>query len=204
MGLWGRKANFTSLMHVLTNHTRVCKMTIVIQKLLPVWPRYKRGLFFPGNKIFMNNTMPITASGLEELKKEFTNLSEVKRPAIVTRLSAARSMGDLSENSDYINAKEELSFLDGSISELEDLLKNAKIVSPASSDKVDFGHSVTVQMDHNETTFHIVGEWEAKPAQQKISHSSPLGQALMGKKVGDKAEVDAPAGKIIYTILDIS
>jgi len=151
----------------------------------------------------MNNVMLITASGLEELKKEFNDLSEVQRPTIVARLSAARSMGDLSENSDYISAREELSFTDGRISELEDLLKNAKVASPSSSDKVDVGHSVTVQVNSNKVTFHIVGEWEAKPAQQKISHSSPLGQALMGKKVGDKVEVNAPAGKILYTVISI-
>lgn len=147
--------------------------------------------------------MLITASGLEELKQEFAELSDVQRPAIVARLSAARSMGDLSENSDYINAREELSFVDGRISELEDVLKNAKIATPVTGDKVDIGHSVTVKVGENKVTFRIVGEWEAKPAQQKISHSSPLGQALMGKKVGDKVEVDAPVGKILYTIVSI-
>jgi transcription elongation factor GreA len=151
----------------------------------------------------MNATMLITQVGLDELKKELSDLVDNQRPSIVSRLTIARSMGDLAENSEYISTREELNFTDGRISELEDILKNSKIAKPASSDKVDVGHIVTVKVGANQSVFNIVGEWEAKPAQLKISHSSPLGQALMGKKVGDKVEVVAPAGKILYTIVSI-
>ncbi|TSC88135.1 MAG: transcription elongation factor GreA [Microgenomates group bacterium Gr01-1014_16] len=147
--------------------------------------------------------MLITAIGLEELKKELAELVDVKRPHLVDRLSVARSMGDLSENNDYQDAKEELAFTDGRISELENLVQNAQIAQPSGSDAIDVGHKVTVHVNTSQAIFHIVGEWEANPAQKKISPSSPLGQALMGKKVGDKVEVSAPAGKILYTIVAI-
>lgn len=151
----------------------------------------------------MNNTMLITKAGLNQLQAELTDLNEVRRPQLVERLALARSMGDLAENSDYQSAKEDLSFMDGRIAELEDLVKTAQVVAPADNTKIDLGHSVTVQINSTKAVFQIVGEWEANPAQKKISHSSPLGAALMGKKVGDKVEVPAPAGKVVYTVASI-
>ncbi|HBC72743.1 hypothetical protein A2379_04310 [Candidatus Amesbacteria bacterium RIFOXYB1_FULL_47_13] len=151
----------------------------------------------------MHQNMLITQVGLDELKAELADLTDTRRPAQVNRLSVARSMGDLSENSDYISAKEELSFIDGRISELEDIIRNAKVTLPKSGSLIDFGHLVTVKVNSTETVFRIVGEWEADPAQKKISAQSPLGKALIGKAVGDKVEVAAPAGKILYTILAI-
>jgi transcription elongation factor GreA len=151
----------------------------------------------------MNNHVLITEKGLNELKAELLDLKDVKRPALVERLSIARSMGDLAENSDYISAKEELSFMDSRIDELEELVKEAKVVVPTGNSKIFFGHTVTVKIDSSITKFQIVGEPEADPAKRKISHSSPLGLALMGKKVGDQVEVEAPVGKIIYTIVSI-
>lgn len=149
--------------------------------------------------------MSITQVGLNELNKELVELNEVRRPATVSRLALARSMGDLSENSDYASAKEELSFIDGRISELEDIIKNVKVITPVNSDKVDFGHSVRVKISSNgsEVSLQIVGEWEANPQEKKISAASPIGQALMGKKIGDRVEVEAPAGKLLYTIVGI-
>lgn len=153
----------------------------------------------------LNTPIQVTQKGLEELKKEHEELLNVKRPALVDRLSNARSQGDLSENSDYHNAKDELEFLDGRISELEDVLKNAVVVSDSAgaSNGVSVGTKVTVQTNGAQKTYHIVGEWEADPVKLKISHASPLGQALLGRKVGEKVEVDAPAGKIIYEVLTI-
>lgn len=148
--------------------------------------------------------MLITNAGLDQLKADLADLNDVKRPALVNRLSIARSMGDLSENSDYISAKEELSFMDGQISELEDLVKNAKVVTPSGTDKIDFGHKVTVKINSHQFVYHLVGEWEANPAEKKISVSSPLGQALLGKKVGDKINVPAPAGEVVYTVVAIA
>lgn len=146
----------------------------------------------------------ITKEGLETLKKELYELSEVKRPKVVERLSNARTQGDLAENSDYHNAKDELDFLDGRISELEDVLQKATLVSEGDKNGgVAVGTSVTLRTNGQKHLFHIVGEWEADPMQKKISHTSPLGVALIGKKVGDKVEVEAPAGKILYEILSI-
>ncbi len=150
-----------------------------------------------------NHSSLLTQAGLTQLKAELADLQNVKRPHLVDRLALARSMGDLSENSDYQDAKEELSFMDGQISELEELVANAKVSSPKSTDQVDFGHSVTVKVGTTQAIFQIVGEWEANPKDKKISHSSPLGVALMGKKVGEIVEVEAPAGKINYTIVSI-
>jgi len=152
----------------------------------------------------MNQLMPITASGLDQLKAELADLVDVRRPQLVDRLSFARSLGDLSENSDYQSAKEELAFTDGRIAELEELVKNAKVVNPVIGNLVDFGNSVTVEVNGAKVVFQIVGEWEANPAQKKISHTSPLGSALIGRKVGEKVEVEAPAGKILYTIVSIT
>lgn len=146
----------------------------------------------------------LTQEGFEELKRELAELVEVKRPAAVERLSNARSMGDLSENSDYTNAKEELEFIDGKIVELEEVLEKAKIIKAGKGGfEVSLGSKVKVAINGAEHTFHIVGEWEADPKEKKISHESPLGKALLGKKVGEKFEVEAPAGRVLYTVLAI-
>lgn len=150
-----------------------------------------------------NKQVQITQKGFESLKNELQNLIDEKRPFLVDRLANARSQGDLSENSDYQNAKDELEFLDGRISELEDVVKNAVIVSQHSTKGVSFGTKVTVRFNGNRNIFEIVGEWEADPVNKKISHSSPLGKALIGKKIGDKVEIEAPLGKIIYEIISI-
>ncbi len=146
----------------------------------------------------------LTQEGYSELKAELEELVSQKRPAAVDRLSNARSMGDLSENSDYHQAREALEFMDGRIAELENILQQAQVVRPSGKkNEVGFGTKVRVKANGDEHTFHIVGEWEADPAEKKISHESPLGMALLGKKVGDKVEVEAPAGKVEYTVLGI-
>lgn len=153
---------------------------------------------------YMRPQLKLTKQGLEDLKKELSELVNVKRPKLVDRLSNARSQGDLSENSDYQSAKEELEFLDGRIDELTEVIKNATVVSTdGNGSGVGIGTKVTVKVNGKETMFNIVGEWEADPMNKKISHDSPLGLALLGKKPGDTAEVEAPAGKIMYEILDI-
>jgi transcription elongation factor GreA len=152
----------------------------------------------------MKNSIRLTRSGLEALKKELAGLLDVKRPKVVDRLSNARQQGDLSENSDYQSAKEELEFLDGRIDELDGVVKTAVVADDSKKfDGVGVGTKVTVKVNGREIVFDIVGEWEADPVNKKISDSSPLGLALVGKKVGDKAEVEAPAGKMLYEILAI-
>ena len=150
-----------------------------------------------------NNKVLLTKDGLTELKREHDELVSVKRPDAVTRLAAARELGDLSENSEYAAAKQDLAFIDGRIAELEDILHSAKVVTTHGKSQVDVGCKVTLHVNGKKDVFHLVGEWEADPKQKKISHESPLGKALLGKKVGEKVEVEAPAGKIQYKILDI-
>ena len=147
----------------------------------------------------------LTKEGLDELKKEHEGLTKVKRPDVLERVSQARSMGDLSENAEYVAAREELSFIDGRIDELEELIKQAVLIQEThSKGQVKLGSTVTVTIKGKKEVFTVVGEWEADPHEKKISHESPLGKALLGKKVGEKVEVEAPAGMIIYTIASVS
>jgi len=151
----------------------------------------------------MKNDVKLTQEGLKTLKAELVELRDIKRPKLVDRLANARSQGDLSENSDYQSAKEELEFLDGRIEELEEVIKTAVVAPAVKTGDVDVGTKVTVKVGGNKVIFNIVGDWEADPVNKKISHESPLGKALVGKKVGDNIEVEAPAGKIQYEILAI-
>lgn len=147
----------------------------------------------------------LTKDGLSELKKEYEELTNVKRPDVLSRVSQARSLGDLSENAEYVAAKEDLSFIDGRIDELEELLKQAVVISEGHSNHmVKLGSKVTLHANGKKVDYTVVGEWEADPVEKKISHKSPLGVALMGKRVGDKVEVEAPAGKVLYTVNSIS
>ncbi len=145
----------------------------------------------------------LTKEGLEELRLEHEDLLKTKRPAAVQRLSDARDNGDLSENSEYAAAKQDLSFIDGRIAELEEILHGAKVVTNHTKSHVDVGSKVTLHINGKKDVYSLVGEWEADPMNKKISHSSPLGKALLGKKAGETVEVEAPAGKIVYKILSI-
>lgn len=145
----------------------------------------------------------LTREGLDELKAEHEELTKTRRPEVLDRVSAARNMGDLSENAEYTVAREELSFIDGRIDELEELLKQAVLISNNHSNTIKLGSTVKVNAGSDKEVFTLVGEWEADPKERKISHESPLGKALIGKKVGEKVEVEAPAGKIVYTIESI-
>lgn len=145
----------------------------------------------------------LTKQGLDELKGEHEELTNSKRPHAVTRLSDARDLGDLSENSEYAAAKQDLAFIDGRIVELEEILHAAKIITSHKKGAVDVGSKVTLHINGKKDVYTLVGEWEADPKEKKISHESPLGKALLGKKVGDKVEVEAPAGKVLYKVLHI-
>lgn len=149
----------------------------------------------------------LTKDGLEELKKEHEELSKIKRPEVLERVSQARSMGDLSENAEYVAAREELSFIDGRIDELEELLKQVVMINENAKNInhiVKLGSKVTVNIKGKKESFMVVGEWEADPTEKKISHESPLGKALLGKKVGEAVEVEAPAGRIQYSIVAVN
>lgn len=149
----------------------------------------------------------VTKQGLEELKNELHDLEKEKRPQVLERVSQARAMGDLSENSEYTAAREELSLIDGRIEELTDMLKRVEIIDESKAARkksaVQLGSTVTVKINGKKEVFEVVGEWEADPQEKKISHESPLGKALLGKALNDKIEVEAPAGKILYHIVDI-
>jgi len=151
----------------------------------------------------MKNTQ-LTREGFENLKKELDNLVKVKKPYAVERLGKARSMGDLSENSEYTAAKEELAFVEGRIQEIEEILKTVEVVENHNGgNTVEIGSTVVVEVDGRQEVFQVVGEFEADPMNKKLSYTSPIGQALIGKNVGSLVEVDVPAGKINYKIVEI-
>jgi len=154
-----------------------------------------------------DNGVILTADGLASLKKELEHLKNVKLPEVIGRVSKAREDGDLSENSAYQFGKQEQEFIQGRIEELEDILENATLLRASNGNSkksaVDVGCKVTVSVSGKKMTFDVVGDWEAKPAEKKISGSSPLGKALLGKKVGEKVEVAAPAGRVVYSIVSI-
>ena len=148
-------------------------------------------------------TIFITKEGLAKLKDELKELLEVKRPEVAKRIQSARENGDISENAEYDSARQEQSYVEGRIAELEEITRNAKVGTPKNEGIVALGCTVTVHIDGDKEIFHIVGAPEANPLEKKISHESPLGIALTGKKVGDKIDVEAPVGKLTYTVLHI-
>jgi len=147
----------------------------------------------------------LTAKGAAKLRKELEALKGPGRAEIAERLRKAVRQGDLSENADYTNAKEQQAFLEGRILELETLLRKATIVErPGSSGQVEIGSTVVVSEDsQNKSTFLIVGAKEASPREGRISHESPIGNALMGKKVGETAQAETPGGRIRLKILEV-
>ena len=152
----------------------------------------------------MNDKIQFTAEGLSEIKAELSGLKGAKLTAAIERVARARDFGDLSENAEYHAAKEELSFIEGRIEELEGIVLRAEVVGGKNKKgTIDIGCKVTVTLGGKEHTYEIVGEWEADPLKKKISHTSPLGQALVGKKIGENVEFVAPAGKVIYKIKKI-
>ena len=150
-----------------------------------------------------NKTILLTPQGHKELTAELADLQDVKLPQIIDRVAKAREFGDLSENAEYHAARDEHAWIQGHIEELQAILANAQVIEPDSNGHINIGSHVIVDVNGSEHEFHVVGEWEADPSAKKISHESPLGKALVGKKAGDKVEVDAPAGKIVYHIKTI-
>lgn len=148
----------------------------------------------------MSEEKYLTAEGAEELRQELDELVNVKRPALAEALKEAISQGDLSENADYSDAKEQQAFLEGRIQYLENLLRNAIIIDDEQADKplnnVQIGSAVTIvwEGETEEETYRIVGAAEADPRNGKISHESPMGAALLGHEVGDDVKVQTPGG----------
>ena len=149
---------------------------------------------------------PMTKEGKEKLEKELEVLKTVKRKEVVERIKIARSFGDLSENSEYDSAKEEQAFVEGRITTLENMIRNAKIIEEdTTTDSVTLGKSVTfVELpDGDEETYNIVGSAEADPFEGKISNDSPIAKSLIGKKVGDTVSVSTPGGDMTVKIVSI-
>jgi len=156
----------------------------------------------------MNAYQPVylTAEGVKNLRRELDHLVNVKRPALAERLRRAIQQGDLSENADYITAKEEQGFLEGRVQQIEAMLRRAVIIQEnGPTDEVALGSRVTVVEEGVEESevFHIVGPAEADPANGKVSNESPLGRALMGRQVEDAVTVEAPGGEIVFRIAAI-
>jgi transcription elongation factor GreA len=147
----------------------------------------------------------LTPEGVVKLKAELEDLKGPRRTEISRRLKHAVEMGDLSENADYISAKEDQAFLEGRIQELEIILRDVVIIeADAASDVINLGSSVVVSENGNEPeTFTIVGVKEADPRHGRISYESPIGKSLMGKRQGDEVTLDTPAGKTMIKILEI-
>lgn len=148
----------------------------------------------------------LTKEGLTELQDELKTLEEVKLPEAIDRVATAREHGDLSENSEYHSARDDKELIETRIDEIKTVLENATLVTATKShQKVGIGSQVTIKKSTEKTkkTVLIVGEYESDPLHNKISIASPLGKALAGKKLGDKAIVKAPMGEAEYTILAI-
>lgn len=146
----------------------------------------------------------LTQEGYDKLVKRLENLKSVRRIEVANRLKAAIALGDLSENSEYVDAKNEQAFLEGEIMDLEKQINNSGIIKEEKSDSVSLGSTVRIRFPNgDEDTYKIVGSTEADPDENRISDESPLGTALIGRKAGDEVQVHAPAGILKYNILEI-
>ena len=150
----------------------------------------------------------MTGPGLQRLEDELRNLKAVERPAVIRAIAEARSHGDLSENAEYHAARERQSFIEGRIIELEEIVSGVEVIDPASlsGENVKFGAHVKVvdEETEKEAVYQIVGVYEADIKAQRLSISSPLAKALIGKKAGDSISVPAPGGDRTYEILNVS
>jgi len=145
----------------------------------------------------------LSKEGLEQVKKEVDDL-KLKRQEIAQRLEESKALGDLSENMEYLQAKEAQAFNEGKILELEEVLKNAIVINKNGGNSiVQIGGTVEINCQGEKQTFTIVGSEEANPAQGKISNESPLGKAFLGHKAGETVEVETPRGKATYKIMSI-
>ncbi len=150
---------------------------------------------------------PITTVGYRRLQEEIKNLKSVERPAVIKAIAEAREHGDLSENAEYHAARERQSFIEGRISELEDITKRSEIIDLAkmTGETVRFGATVRLADEEtdSEVSYQVVGEFEADINRGRISISSPLGRALIGRQVGDSVEVESPRGTRYFELVKI-
>lgn len=147
----------------------------------------------------------VTREGLEKMQKELDELRSTKRAEIAQRLKAAIAMGDLSENSEYDEAKNAQAFLEGRILQLEQRIRTAQVIEKVAKDRVDVGSTVLIEdmEEHLQEKVTIVGSTESNPFEGRISNESPVGRALMGAKAGDTVEAEAPNGVLKYKVISI-
>lgn len=150
----------------------------------------------------MKKMFQITESGKKELEVELQELKG-RRGAIADKIAEARDYGDLSENAEYDSAREEQGLVESRIAEIEDVLLNAEIISATKSSSVKLGSKVELKMGAKTVSYHVVGPVEADPMAGKISNESPIGLALMGKKIGDIATITTPKGQIEYEVVKV-
>ena len=152
--------------------------------------------------------VPIKRDGLERLQEELKQLKSVERPEVIRAIAEAREHGDLSENAEYHAARDRQSFIEGRVGELEDVISRAEVIDPSMIDgnTVTFGTTIALADEDTdeESTYIIVGPYEADISQSLISTSSPIARAVIGKRVGDSAEVTTPRGAKSYEILRIT
>ena len=152
----------------------------------------------------MKKAYQLTSSGKLDLEKELTELKS-RRSLIAQKIADARDYGDLSENSEYSAARDEQGQVEGRIAEIEEILQNASLIKVKSNGKVDVGCRVELENDKGKkVAYTVVGSVEADPLEGRISNESPIGRALMGKKVGDSAAIKTPSGEVQYKIVAVS
>ncbi len=155
----------------------------------------------------MKREILITQEGLDKLEVELKELVDVRRPDVISRIKSAKELGDLSENAEYSGAKDDQSFIEGRIQELEDIIKHAKVVHDEKGTDhkaIRIGTRVTVEAEGDTDTFELVGPAESDPAHGKISTDSPVGQALLGHKEKDVVKVKTPDGDVTYKITSVA
>ena len=150
----------------------------------------------------MKKLFQITSDGKRDLEAELEELKS-RRGAIAEKIAEARDYGDLSENAEYDAAREEQGLVESRIAEIEDVLLNAEIITTSRSSKVTLGSKVELKISDRTVAYHIVGPVEADPLAGKISNESPIGVALMGKKVGDTVVITTPKGEIKYEVIKV-
>ena len=155
------------------------------------------------NHTHVNGEFLLTPQGFLKLKTELDLLKNNRRQEVIGRIEEALKLGDLKENAEYHDAKEEQGFIEGRILELEAMLNQAKVVEKKKGESIGIGSEFVCQMNNKEKTFTIVGAEEADPVQGKISHSSPIAQALLGRHLGETVEITTPAGVMQCKILKI-
>lgn len=148
-------------------------------------------------------TIPLTQKALEAKQAELAALTQ-QRAEIIVRLQTAREMGDLSENGAYHAAKFELGNVGRQLRQVNHVLNNAYVPKPVNKNAVGFGRTITLSNGSKKLTFMLVSQYESDPKEKKLSLESPIGQAVIGKKIGDEIEVATPSGKILYTLIEIN